>query len=96
VTTARGTGGTPGWVRLVPSVIGAVGLVAVAPFYLSSGLMAPLWAVLLFVAIWVGLAILAVRCFRSRPLVVLALPVLAIAFWWAGMSAGEAWLDWTP
>jgi hypothetical protein len=52
--------------------------------------------VLLFVVIWVGFAALAVRWFRSRPLAVLALPVLAVAFWWAAMSAGEAWLDWTP
>ncbi len=91
-----GAGEAPAWLRLIPSVLGAVGLAVLAPFYLASGLMAPAWAVAVFLAVWIGFAVLAIRWFRAKPLWVLALPVIALAFWWGAMSAGEAWLDWTP
>jgi hypothetical protein len=45
-----------------------------------------LWAALLVLAIWVR---------RTRPLLTPLVAVLAIALWFAILSAGEAWLGWT-
>ena len=49
------------------------------PFYLSSGLVAPLWAIILLLLFWAALAVCAFRWFTRRPWVVLALPVAARA-----------------
>jgi hypothetical protein len=80
-------------------VLGAVGLVALlalAPFFFASGLMAPGWAVVLLMAIWLALFLLGCFWIRRKPLWVFPLPLLAVAIWVGGMTAGEAWLGWTP
>ncbi|QGN33808.1 hypothetical protein [Microlunatus sp. Gsoil 973] len=85
--------------RVVQYVIGGLALaamVALAPFFLASGLMAPGWAVATFIGIWVvlfGLGCLWV--IRRRPLRTIPLPFIAAVVWFGGMSAGEAWLGWT-
>jgi hypothetical protein len=70
-------------------------MLAMAPFFFASGLMAPGWAVGVFVAAW--LVLFGLGCFwiRRKPLWVVALPFIAAAIWLGGMSAGEAWLGWT-
>ena len=71
-------------------------MVALAPFSSSSGLMAPGWAVGVFIAVW--LVLFGLGCFwiRRKPLWVVLLPFIAAAFWLGGMNAGAAWLGWTP
>ena len=71
-------------------------MVVLAPFFIASGLMAPGWAVAVFITIWLGLFILGCRWIRRRPLWVLPVPVVAAAVWFGGMSAGGEWLGWTP
>jgi hypothetical protein len=80
-------------------VLGALGLVALlalAPFFLASGLMAPGWAVVLLMAIWLALFLLGCLWIRRKPLWVIPLPFIGAVIWFGGMTAGEAWLGWTP
>jgi hypothetical protein len=80
----------------VLAALALAAMLALAPFFFASGLMAPGWAVVVFIAIW--LALFVVGCFwiRRRPLWVIPLPFVAAAIWWGGMSAGDVWLGWTP
>jgi hypothetical protein len=83
---------------VVKYVLGALALVAMlvlAPFFIASGLMAPGWAVAVFIAIWVVLFGLGCVWIRRRPLWVIPLPFVAAAIWLGGMSAGGEWLGWT-
>jgi hypothetical protein len=82
----------------VSYVLAAVALavmVALAPFYFASGLMAPGWAVGVLIVIWIALFVLGCLWIRRKPLWVIALPFVAAAIWLGGMSAGGAWLGWT-
>jgi hypothetical protein len=65
-------------------------------FYISSGLLAPGWAVFALMAVWFGLVVAAVTMMRRRkPLWVLVTPVLAALIWLGALTAGERWLGWT-
>jgi hypothetical protein len=79
----------------VLAVVAVVALLALAPFFLAAGLLAPAWAVAALVAIWVALLVLAVLWFRRHPWWVVPLPVVAALVWYGGISAGEALLGWT-
>ena len=76
-------------------ILALVALLALAPFFFASGLLAPGWAVVTFVAIWLALFVAGCLWVRRHPLRVVPLPVLAAGVWFGGMSAGEAWLGWT-
>ena len=84
----------PNWRTVVPWV-GLAAMVTVLPFYLASGLVAPLWAVVALLGCWVLFVYLGVRWRRTRPYLVLALPVVAMAWWFLVLSVGDAWLGWT-
>jgi hypothetical protein len=87
---SRPSAGT--WV--VAGLSGAAHLV-VGVFYLSSGLVAPGWAVAVLLLWWVLLAVqlsrLALRGSWWTP----AVPVVAYASWWLALTLGERYLDWT-
>ncbi|MFW5469986.1 hypothetical protein ACOCJ4_08080 [Knoellia sp. CPCC 206435] len=74
--------------------LGVLGLLAVLPFYISSGLAAPFWAIVVLLVFWAALVLCAVRWFRTRPWLVLVLPLVAAAVWWASMMLGEQLLGW--
>lgn len=85
---------TPTWQK----VVGWIGLVVHLPlliWYASSGLLAPLWAVIVLVAVWAVLLVVAIMLLRRRPLLVPLVPIFAAAFWFGALSAGDAWLGWT-
>ncbi|MFC7246635.1 hypothetical protein ACFQO7_29495 [Catellatospora aurea] len=86
---------SPSLLAKVVRVLGVLAHLVLLPFYLASGLVAPLWAVIVLVAVWAALLVLAIRWWRTRPLLVPLAPVVALAVWFAGISAGEAWLGWT-
>ena len=75
--------------------IGIVGMVAVLWLYGASGLVAPTWAVVALVALWLVQFVLACRWFSRRPYVVLVMPVVALALWFGAIMAGGAFLGWT-
>lgn len=81
-------------VERIVAVVGVVGLLATTPFYIASGLVAPLWAILLLWVFWLALATLALRWFRARPWLVLLLPFVAAGIWWLSLTLGENLLNW--
>jgi VIT1/CCC1 family predicted Fe2+/Mn2+ transporter len=83
-------------VKYVLAALALAAMLALAPFFLASGLMAPGWAVVLFIAVWLVLFVLGCLWIRRRPLRVLPLPLVAAAIWYGGMSAGGGLLGWTP
>jgi Flp pilus assembly protein TadB len=84
----------PWWVRLV-GWLGLVAHLVLLFWYVASGLLAPGWAVLLLLLIWAALLVLALRLRRRRPLLTPLVPLVGLAVWFFGISAGEAWLGWT-
>jgi uncharacterized membrane protein YhhN len=80
-------------------VLGWLGLAAhllTLIFYASSGLLAPGWAVILLLVVWLALLIVAIQLLRTRrPLWALPVPVVAWLIWFGALSAGESWLGWT-
>ena len=63
-------------------------------FYLSSGLVAPLWAIVVLIVWWFVLLYFAVRERVRRPWWSLGTPLVAFATWFAFLSFGEAVLGW--
>jgi hypothetical protein len=79
----------------VAAVLAFLALVPVAFFYAASGLLVPgPWLFLMWLLLLV-LLVVAVLLARRRSYWVLAVPVVGGAAWWAIVSAGERWLDWT-
>jgi len=84
--------------RAVGYVVAGLGmllLLAALPLYLASGLMAPMWAVVVLLSVWVVLFVLAIKWFGHHPYRVLLLPFTAAAIWFAAMYAGDILLGWT-
>jgi hypothetical protein len=81
--------------KYVVAGLALAAMLVLAPFYFASGLMAPGWAVGIFIAVWLALFGLACFWIRRKPLWVVPLPFIAAAFWLGGMNAGGAWLGWT-
>lgn len=75
--------------------LGVLLLVAELPFALASGLMAPLWAVVLVVLLWCLLFVVALAWFRRHPVRVLLLPFLGVVVWVGVLTFGEQVLGWT-
>jgi len=75
--------------------LSAVAHLVVGVLYLSSGLVAPLWAIAVLLVWWVLLAVqlsrLALRGSWWTP----AVPVVAYATWWLALTLGERFLDGT-
>ena len=89
--------------RARPSIIGYVlgglalaGLLAMSIWFFATGLMAPLWAVIGFIAVWVVLVVLGSLWIRRHPWRVVLLPVIAAVILFGGMRAGTTLLGWTP
>jgi hypothetical protein len=82
--------------KYVIAGFGLVAMLALAPYFFASGLMAPGWAVGIFISVWLVLFVLGCLWIRRKPLWVVPLPLIAAAFWLGGMNAGAAWLGWTP
>ena len=83
----------------VPGYIAAglamAAMAVIGVFYVSAGLVAPLWAVILLLIIWVVLVVIGVVWFRRRPFLVLLLPVIAVLVWFGVITLGEQLLGWT-
>lgn len=75
--------------------VGMAGMAAVLFLYAASGLLAPAWAVVVLVAVWLAAFVVACRWWTRRPRWVPWLPVALTALWFAAMNAGGAWLGWT-
>ena len=86
-----------------PSIIGYVlggialaGLLAMSILFFATGLMAPLWAIIGFIAVWAILFALGCVWIRRHPWRVVLLPAIAAVILFSGLRAGVALLGWTP
>jgi hypothetical protein len=75
--------------------IGLVLFLTTGVVYAVSGLVAPLWGVLVLWAIWLGLAVLLRHWWKSSPAMVLVVPCLAVGMWAAVLYIGDVVLGWT-
>lgn len=97
-TTSQPAGTTSGG---GPLAIAAIGLAAVAhlvvlvPFTVASGLVAPLWAIVLLYALWLASAVVLVGLARRRPLLTPVVPVVNALLLWLVITVGEQALGWT-
>ena len=79
---------------LILATLAAIAHIVVGFFYFASGLMAPLWAIVLLLVWWVVLAAwLARAAWRGSWWTPLA-PLVAVVTWFAVMTAGEQLLGW--
>lgn len=85
----------PRILSLVAAGVAMAAMAVIGFFYLASGLVAPLPAVIGLMVVWGILVILGLRWFRRRPLRVVVLPVVAVAVWLAVITLGERLLGWT-
>ncbi|MFF0990923.1 hypothetical protein [Kocuria nitroreducens] len=77
------------------AVIAALAQLMTGYFYMASGLMAPLWAVLLLGLWWLSLTYAGVQLVKRRSYLVLLVPVVAAVTWLAVMVFGDQVLGWT-
>ncbi len=78
-------------------VVGFVALLVVAFFpFAATGLVAPLWAVAVAWAVWVGTGLLTWRTSRRRPRLTPLVPLAAAAGWYVAVTAAAAAFSWTP
>jgi hypothetical protein len=64
--------------------------------YLVSGLVAPLWGVLLLVALWLGLSMVLLQGLRrGDPWRALLVPIAGAALWFAVVQGLGTLFDWT-
>jgi len=82
------------WARRLVLVVALALHLAVGTLYLAAGLVAPVWAVMLLWAAWIGLLWVLVRLRRQHALLTLVVPPAALGLFLAALSAGEAWLGW--
>lgn len=99
VTTSERTGtpaDTPRPVGpVVLAVLAAAAHLLAGAFYLASGLVAPMWAIVLLLLWWLVLAGWLVQLARRRSWWTPAPPAIAVITWFAAITAGEQLLGWT-
>lgn len=75
--------------------VGIAGMAAAFFLYAASGLIAPWWAVVLLLVVWLFLFIVACGQWTRRPRVVPVVALVTLLLWFAVIIAGGAWLGWT-
>lgn len=74
---------------------GMGGLATTFFLYAASGLVAPWWAVVALLLVWVGLLVLAVRWWTPHPTWLVWLALGSAVLWFAVLVAGARFLDWS-
>jgi hypothetical protein len=75
--------------------VGMAGMAAALFLYAASGLVAPWWAVLLLLVLWLVQFVVACRWWTPHPRRVAAVPVVAVLLWFGLVTAGGALLGWS-
>jgi hypothetical protein len=63
--------------------------------YGASALVAPWWAVVLLLVVWAALLLVACAWWTPRPRWVPGVAVFAVVLWFAAITAGAVFLDWS-
>ena len=78
------------------ALVGVVLYVVTGVFpFAASGLVAPLWGIAVLYGGWLIGLWLTVRLYQRRSAWALAIPVVALAFWWLVVTLGESAFGWT-
>jgi len=75
--------------------VGMSGMAAAFFLYAASGLVAPAWGVIALLAVWLVLFLLCLAWWTPHPKRLVFVAVFAVVFWFAALTAGGAWLDWS-
>ena len=75
--------------------VGMAGMACAFFLYAASGLLAPWWAVVLLLLVWVALLGLAAAWWTRHPTWVPVVAVFAVGLWFMALNAGGRWLGWT-
>lgn len=75
--------------------VGMAGMACAFFLYAASGLVAPWWAVVLLLVVWMALMVVATAWWTRHPGWVPWLAVFAVVFWFATVNAGAFLLGWT-
>ena len=81
--------------RTLAVIVGVVGHLIAGVWFAASGLVAPAWAVVVLLVVWVGLAVALWQLARRRSGWSAGIPVIDAAFWLVFIEAGAALFDWT-
>lgn len=71
-------------------------MVGVGFVTLASGLLVPLYGLVVLWLLWAAGVAAAILLLRERPVWALPVPFIGLAVWWVVVWAGEAFLGWTP
>ncbi|WP_193613091.1 hypothetical protein [Nocardioides lijunqiniae] len=63
--------------------------------YAASGLLAPPWGVGVLLLVWLGLLLLCFAWWTPHPHRLPWVALFSVAFWFAALNAGGAFLGWT-
>jgi hypothetical protein len=77
-------------------VVALVAHLAIGVPLLSLGLVAPLWAIVIFWLLWGFMLWVLLRLRRRRPLLTLPVPIVTAAAVIGGLTLGGELLGWTP
>ena len=80
---------------IVVAVLAAVAHLAVGTFYAASGVLAPMYSIVVLWAWWLTLAWVLLTLARRGSWWTPAVPVVALATWWLVLTLGEQLLGWT-
>lgn len=75
--------------------VGMAGMACTFFLYAASGLVAPWWGVVLLLALWVALFVVASAWWTLHPRWVPGVAVLSLVLWFAVVAAGGALLGWS-
>ncbi len=75
--------------------VGIGGIAVMAFVYFASGLVAPLWAVVVLIAIWLVHLVLGCLWFSKHPMRTFALPLTLAVIWVGAVYLGDVYLGWT-
>jgi hypothetical protein len=72
-----------------------IGMAGCFFLYAASGLLAPWYGVVVLLAIWLALLVLATRWWTPHPKRTLLVPLIALVVWFGVLTLGGALLDWS-
>lgn len=75
--------------------VGMAGMACTFFLYVASGLVAPGWAVVVLLVLWLALFVLCTRWWTPYPGRLPFVAVFAVVLWFGVLTAGGAWLGWT-
>jgi hypothetical protein len=75
--------------------IGVAGMVSVLFLYGASGLLAPPWAVVVLLLVWLAMFVQTCRWFESHPKRTVVMTGVAVVVWFTAIVAGGVLLDWS-